>query len=285
MARVAALGGLEIPHDQQQSQIVLLASHQDRTKQGQRWSHSTWSLDKLWAAFLWVFVDCSSKDLLRQSFLGDSGHMAELTYLGSLNSEKWLYILSFTDFRPVLFVTKCHTENSSQISHLCHLFFWQYSFSRHLRFMTTGEDRDKDRFKNWNLCVFSKLPFGHHGAIKLMRNCVCFTNPCINRFFRLPSLVNTTPRYLNVSTCCSVFPFTCRKHCLGRLKRHNTLYLFRADSRSCLVAHSRKRIKCVLKTLLRKSIHAPIRPQKAKQTVHSAVPNTDNLADASVTVY
>jgi len=27
---------------------------------------------------------------------------------------------------------------------------------------------------------------------------------------------------LNVSTCCSVFPLTCRIHCLGRLERHNT---------------------------------------------------------------
>jgi len=38
----------------------------------------------------------------------------------------------------------------------------------------------------------------------------------------------------------------------------------RADFRSCLVARSRKPIKCVLKALLRRSTHvAPIRPQKA----------------------
>jgi len=86
----------------------------------------------------------------------------------------------FTDFRPVLFVAKWHTANSSQISHLCRLFFWQYFFSRHLWFMTTGEDRRKDRFNNWKLCVLSKLPFRHYGAIKLTQNCVYFTNPCIN---------------------------------------------------------------------------------------------------------
>ena len=40
--------------------------------------------------------------------------------------------------------------------------------------------------------------------------------------FRLLSLASTTLRYLNVSTCCSVFQLTCRIHCLGRLKRHNT---------------------------------------------------------------
>ena len=41
----------EIPHDQQQSQMVPLAPHQDGTKKVQRCSYATWSLDKLWAAF------------------------------------------------------------------------------------------------------------------------------------------------------------------------------------------------------------------------------------------
>ena len=39
----AALWGLEIPHEQQQSQIVLLAQHQDGTQQSRRCNHSTWS--------------------------------------------------------------------------------------------------------------------------------------------------------------------------------------------------------------------------------------------------
>ena len=50
----AALGSLEIPHDFQQYLIVLLASHQDGTKQGRKCSHTTWSLVDLCAAFLWV---------------------------------------------------------------------------------------------------------------------------------------------------------------------------------------------------------------------------------------
>jgi len=33
--------------------------------------------------------------------------------------------------------------------------------------------------------------------------------------FRLPSLVNTTPRYLNFSTCCSVLPLICNVHWRG----------------------------------------------------------------------
>jgi len=41
MVRTTALGGLGIPHGQQQFQIVLLASHQYETKQGRRCGHST----------------------------------------------------------------------------------------------------------------------------------------------------------------------------------------------------------------------------------------------------
>jgi len=80
-----------------------------------------------WRAGCAPGVDCSPKDLIRNSFLGHSGYMAELTQLGSLDSEKWLDITGFTDFRPVLLVTKCHTVDSLQISHLCRLFFCQYS--------------------------------------------------------------------------------------------------------------------------------------------------------------
>jgi len=69
-------------------------------------------------------------------------------YLGSFDSEKWRDIPGFTDVKPVHFVTKRHTLNSSQKSRLCRLFLGKYSFSRYSRFMTTGEDRKKDRFKN-----------------------------------------------------------------------------------------------------------------------------------------
>ena len=117
-----ALGGPEIPQDQQQFQIVLLAPHQHGTKQGRRCSHATWSVDDHLGR-LPIDVDCILKDLLRQSFPGHSGHMAELTLLGFLDSEKWLDIPGFTEFTPVLLVTNYHTENFSQISHICRSFF------------------------------------------------------------------------------------------------------------------------------------------------------------------
>jgi len=45
---------LEIPHRFQPPLIVLLAPHQDRTKQGRRCNHSTWFLVDLWIAFAWM---------------------------------------------------------------------------------------------------------------------------------------------------------------------------------------------------------------------------------------
>jgi len=75
VAGAAALGGLETPHGQQQFQVILLAQHQDGTKQGRRcvtppgpWTTS----GPLYRGFI-------QKDLPRQSFLGHSGHMAKPT--------------------------------------------------------------------------------------------------------------------------------------------------------------------------------------------------------------
>ena len=135
VAGAAVLGGLEIPHDQLKSQVVLLAPHQYGTKQGR----DLVTPPGPWTNFgpLPMSVDCSLKVLVLHSFLGHSGH-GRTNISGSLDSEKWLYIPGFADFRPVVFVTKCHTEKPSQTSRLFRFFFWQYSFSRHLRFMTTG---------------------------------------------------------------------------------------------------------------------------------------------------
>jgi len=51
---IAALGGLETPHDFQKSLIVLLAPHPEGITQGRRCSHTIWSLDDIWATFSWV---------------------------------------------------------------------------------------------------------------------------------------------------------------------------------------------------------------------------------------
>jgi len=49
VAGTAAQEGLEPSHGQQQSQMVLLAPHQDMTKQGQRYNHYCWFLHDIWA--------------------------------------------------------------------------------------------------------------------------------------------------------------------------------------------------------------------------------------------
>ena len=117
--------------------------------------------------------------------------------------------------------------------------------------MTIGKDRNKDQLENWQLCGVWKLPFCGHRAIKFTQNCVSFTNPCINLLgLRFPTHVNTTPRYLNVSTCWSVLPLTCRIHYLGFAKRQEYyLDIFNTNFHSGSVARSRKPIECMLKTV------------------------------------
>jgi len=44
----------------------------------------------------------------------------------------------------------------------------------------------------------------------------------------LPSHVSTTARYVNVSTCCSVWPLTCRIYCLGFVEKHTVVPRFLA---------------------------------------------------------
>jgi len=74
-----ALGGPEIPHGQQQSQIVLLASNQD----GPSKVGYVVTPPGPWTNFgplsRGCSVDCSLKALVRHSFLRHFGHLAELT--------------------------------------------------------------------------------------------------------------------------------------------------------------------------------------------------------------
>ena len=131
--------------------------------------------------------------------------------------------------------------------------------------MTTGENRNKDRFKNWKLCVLWKFPFRHHRAIKLKQNCVWFTNPCLNIFVRNFVTRECAPRDLRTSPpslqCISAHLLNTLPWASWEIRYFN---LFTADFRSCLVARSRTPIKCVLKTLLRRCTHAvQIRSQKA----------------------
>ena len=63
------------------------------------------------------------------------------------------------------------------------------------RFMTTDEDRNKDRFKNWQLCGVWMLPCCDHKAIRLTQNCVRFPIRVSVSLFRLQSHVKFTDTY------------------------------------------------------------------------------------------
>ena len=71
------------------------------------------------------------------------------------------------NFTAPYYVAKCHVVNFSHKSHPCRLYLRWSSSSYYSRFTTLGEDRNKYRLKHWQLCGYSKLPFGHHRAIKM----------------------------------------------------------------------------------------------------------------------
>ena len=139
----------------------------------------------------------------------------------------WFDIQGFTNFTAVHFVTKCHIVNSSQKIPSSSPWTWDgiLSFIYYPRFMIIGEARSKDRFKNWRLCGVWQLPFCDHRAVKLTRNCVCFTNPCIN----LPVTPSVSheyhPKILELFDLLQ-YIVTCSTHWLGFLERHNaSVYL------------------------------------------------------------
>jgi len=109
------------------------------------------------------------------------------------------------------------------MSHLCRLFFWQYFFSRHLRFMTTAEHRNKDWFKKLKVLHSLKAPVSSprsskaHAELRLLYQSVyqpLFSDfrhswtPPQGTWMSPPSAVN--------------FRSLAENTALGRLKRHNT---------------------------------------------------------------
>jgi len=117
----------------------------------------------------------------------------------------------------------CYTLDSSE--KLCvwclHLGISELLFRSLPRFMTLGKDQNKDWFEKWQLCCVLQLLFCCHRAVKLAQKCVSFTNPCIDLLAHLPSLVNTTSRYLNYSTCCNVLP--CRSLATSGMQREGQM--------------------------------------------------------------
>ena len=161
-----------MPHGQQQSQFCWLHTETVPSQSGDGWKRPLGRFFSVSVAnrtclanFSWDILDTWPNQL-----------SWDLPILRSGSTFK----PDFANFTAAHFVTKCHIVCSSKNTHLCYMFLKQHSFSHYPRFMDIGENRNKDRFKNWQLCGVRKLPFCDHRAIKLTQNCVCFTNPCTN---------------------------------------------------------------------------------------------------------
>jgi len=90
-----------------------------------------------------------------------------------------------------------------------------------------GKDRTKYRFVNDSFTGFESLRFVTTVQQSSRRSSwTAFALPIRVSIFLniLPSFVNTTHRYLYISTSCSVLPLSCSVHCLGFLKRYKTSF-------------------------------------------------------------
>ena len=118
--------------------------------------------------------------------------MTEPMYLGSFDSEKWLDILGFNGFQTCALCHEVsHPELFAKKKTFFRLFMGKYSFSRYSRFMSTDEDRNKERFKNWKHCELWNLLFSPdsnkaHAELRLLSEfvyqslCSAFCNSWIS---------------------------------------------------------------------------------------------------------
>jgi len=105
-------------------------------------------------------------------------------------------MLGLANLTAAPYVAKCHAVNSSQKSHLIVSKTDSFAAFETSRFITT---------ERWSL---------RKTALALPIR--------VSILFRLSSLVNNIPRYLNFSTCCSVILLTCSIHWLEIVERRST---------------------------------------------------------------
>jgi len=177
VAGAATPEGLEIPHGQQQSQVVLLDPDQDGTKQGRRCNHASWLLVDLLGHFIMGVASRTCLDNLSWDILNT--RPKQRTWDLSIRRR------GGSAFRTSLFrscalcceVSRRQFLAKSQFLPLVLeiVFFQSLPKIHDHRWGSEQTDLKTDSF-----AVVSKLPFCRHRAIKLTQNCVCFTNPCIN---------------------------------------------------------------------------------------------------------
>jgi len=217
VAAVTALGGLAILRDQLQSKIVLLAPHQDETKQGRRCT--VFTAPRPWMTSEPFFRGFSQLDLPRQSFVGGFWTHVRNRYIDICA----ISIPSRCDFTfRALRISQLRTLSRNVTPRIHRKNHLRHYFGHYPRFKTIGKDRNKDRFTNWQLYGVG-LSFRDHTAIKLMKNCVIFGNPSIS-LIAPPSVTCKYHHYvltfLHLLLQC--IPLTCSIRCLWFVERHNT---------------------------------------------------------------
>jgi len=138
--------------------------------------------------------------------------------------------------------------------------------------MTKDEDRNKDRFKKWNLCGVWKFPYCGHRAIKLMQNCGCFINPRVNLLVS-PSVTRARayqPKVLGrlgLLHCWSPY-CTCSVYWFCFLERR-VIVQFEFNS------YAQQKTD---------QVHVKSPVQRMQTTVHLALLNSSTFVDSAVTV-
>jgi len=134
-----------------------------------------------------------------------------VSQLRFLDSEKWLDIQGFTNSTAYALCREASRRKPLAKIPSLSLELEIALFQSLPKKTTIGKDRNKDWFKNRQLCGVWTFPFCDHREIQLTQNWVCFTTPCINLLVP-PSVTGEYHRkfkVLELSACCSALSLTC----------------------------------------------------------------------------
>jgi len=265
VAGTAIIWRFEIPCGQNISQILLQAPCPDGTKQGRRCSQSTRS----WTIFGLLSLECSQRNLPRQSFLEHSGHMVEPTKLGSLDSGKEvvqhtkLYgFLNCTFSRKGLY-RELYKAKVPPPPFALGIAFFQ-SLTKIQANRGGSVERPTEKLTTWQ-CLKSPVLWPQN-------------NPCIN----LPTsfIRGYHPKELALFTCYA----TTSAECTGLVFGKEIIPCSFSRWFSFWVDHTQqKTIECMLVALFRRRQQWQI--VLKKHTGDLATPSNDTLVDSAVTVH
>ena len=153
----AARGRLETHYGFQQSLIVLLAPHQDGTKQGWRCIYTT---SVSWSTCRPLSVGTCLDNLFRGNMVTRSTHRCWDLPIRRRRDSTFRDVRNFT---VAHFLTTCHTCGLRR-NLISAARTWDIILSIITQDSLPAEDRSKDRFKNWQLFGVWKILFCDHGT-------------------------------------------------------------------------------------------------------------------------